>query len=204
MSLEHGLLGFLSYGPRTGYELSKMFFEPLRPSLSQIYRKLSLLAEEGLVECERVDQAKLPNKNVFTITDKGMEELKRWLREPPEFVVPRETLLTKLWYGSRVSKKDMVSDIKKYAKDLRAKVEKYKAMVKPAIESDLWGSADPLDRFYWTLVVDRTITQYEELLEWADRTARLISNFDECEDKKKTIVGRSAVKEASPDWGQTI
>ncbi len=185
MSLKHGLLGFLSYGPRTGYDLSKLFFEPLRPSLSQIYRKLNMMAEEGLVECERVDQEKLPNKNVFTITDKGIDELKRWLKEPPEFVVPRETLLTKLWYGSRVSRKDMVDDIKKYAKNLRIKVEKYKAMVKPAINSDLWGSADPLDRFYWTLVVDRTIAQHEELLEWADHAARLISSFDESDDKLK-------------------
>jgi DNA-binding PadR family transcriptional regulator len=179
MSLKHGLLGFLSYGPKTGYDLSKMFFEPLRPSLSQIYRKLNLMAEEGLVECERIDQAKLPNKNVFTITDKGMDELKRWLKEPPEFVVPRETLLTKLWYGSRVSRKDMVNDIKKYAKDLRVRVERYKAMVKPAIESDLWGSAAPLDRLYWTLVVERTIAQYEALLEWTESAIKTISGFNE-------------------------
>jgi DNA-binding PadR family transcriptional regulator len=185
MSLKHGLLGFLSYGPKTGYDLSKMFFEPLRPSLSQIYRKLNLLAEEGLVECERVDQEKLPNKNVFTITDKGMDELKKWLKEPPEFVVPRETLLTKLWYGSRVSKKDMVTDIKKYSKKLRVEVDKYKTMVKPAIKSDLWGSADPLDRFYWTLVVDRTIAQYEALLEWTDHAVKLISSFDESGDARK-------------------
>jgi len=179
MSLKHGLLGFLSYGPRTGYDLSKLFFEPLRPSLSQIYRKLNLLAEEGLVECERVDQAKLPNKNVFTITDKGMDELKKWLKEPPEFVVPRETLLTKLWYGSRVSKKDIVNDIKKYSKKLRGVVERYKSMAKPAIESELWGTAAPLDRLYWTLVVERTIAQYEALLEWTESAVKTISGFDE-------------------------
>jgi len=185
MSLKHGLLGFLSYGPKTGYDLSKMFFEPLRPSLSQIYRKLNLLAEEGLVECERVDQEKLPNKNVFTITEKGMDELKKWLKEPPEFVVPRETLLTKLWYGSRVSRKDIVNDIKKYSKILRVEVDKYKAMVKPAINSDLWGSADPLDKLYWTLVVDRTLAQYEALLEWTESAVKIISNFDESSDSKK-------------------
>jgi len=185
MSLKHGLLGFLSYGPKTGYDLSKMFFEPLRPSLSQIYRKLNVLSEDGFIECERVDQAKLPYKNVFSITDKGRAELTRWLKEPPEFVVPRETLLVKIWYGSRAPKKDMVNNIKKYNKKLKNVVEKYKSMAKPAIESDLWGSATPLDKLYWTLVVDRTLAQYEALLEWTESAAKIISTFDESTDSKK-------------------
>jgi PadR family transcriptional regulator AphA len=185
MSLKHGLLGFLSYGPKTGYDLSKMFFEPLRPSLSQIYRKLNLLTEEGLAECERVDQEKLPYKNVFTITNKGKAELVNWLKQPPEFVVPRETLLLKLWFGSRATKKDMVNDIKKYAKKLKSEVESYKATAKPAIETGLWGSAGPLDKLYWTLVVDRTIAQYEALLEWTEAAVKLISSFDESNEIEK-------------------
>jgi len=189
MSLKYGLLGFLSYGPKTGYDLSKMFFEPLRPSFSQIYRKLTAMTEEGLVECERVDQEKLPNKNVFTITDKGMAELKNWLKEPPEFVVPRETLLLKLWFGSRASKKEIINDIKKYSKKLRGDLESYKSTARPAIETGLWGAAGPLDKLYWTLVVDRTIAQYEALLEWTERTVKLISSFDESneiEERRKT------------------
>jgi DNA-binding PadR family transcriptional regulator len=185
MSLKYGLLGFLSYGPKTGYDLSKMFFEPLRPSLSQIYRKLTALTEEGLIECERVDQEKLPYKNVFTITDKGKSELKKWLKEPPEFVVPRETLLLKLWFGSRVPKKDMVNDIKSYSKKLKSDVERYKSTARPAIEIGLWGSAGPLDKLYWTLVVDRTITQYEALLEWTEAAVKLISSFDESNETEK-------------------
>ncbi len=185
MSLKYGLLGFLSYGPKTGYDLSKMFFEPLRPSQSQIYRKLNMLTEEGLIECERVDQEKLPYKNVFTITDKGKTELTRWLKEPPEFVVPRETLLLKLWYGSRAPKKDMINNIKKYSKKLKGEIEKYKSMAKPAIESDLWGLAAPLDKLYWTLVVDRVLAQYEALLEWTESTIQVITDFDESTDSKK-------------------
>jgi len=185
MSLKYGLLGFLSYGPKTGYDLSKMFFEPLRPSQSQIYRKLNILTEEGLIECERVDQEKLPYKNVFSITDKGKVELTRWLKEPPEFVVPRETLLLKLWYGSRAPKKDMINNIKKYSKKLKGEIENYKSMAKPAIETGLWGSAGPLDKLYWTLVVDRTISQYEALLEWTETAVKLISNFDASNDIEK-------------------
>ena len=82
MSLKHGLLGFLSYSPKTGYELAKMFFDPIKPSISLIYRKLNEMAEESLVTFERVDQEKLPYRNVFHITPAGRAELERWLREP--------------------------------------------------------------------------------------------------------------------------
>jgi PadR family transcriptional regulator AphA len=185
MSLKYTLLGFLSYGPKTGYDLLKMFFEPLRPSQSQIYRKLNILNEEGLIEFERVEQEKLPYKNVFSITDKGIAELKNWLRKPPEFVVPRETLLLKLWFGSLVTKKDMVNDIKKYAKKVKGEVENYKSTAKSAIETGLWGSAGPLDKLYWTLVIDRTNAQYEALLEWTETAVKLISSFDDSNDIEK-------------------
>jgi PadR family transcriptional regulator AphA len=185
MSLKYTLLGFLSYGPKTGYDLLKMFFEPLRPSQSQIYRKLNILNEEGLIEFERVEQEKLPYKNVFSITDKGVAELKNWLKKPPEFVVPRETLLLKLWFGGLVTKKDMINDIKKYANEVERAVESVKSVAKPAIEFGLWGSAGPLDKLYWTLVMDRTLAQYETLLEWTDAAIKLISSFDESDDIKK-------------------
>jgi DNA-binding PadR family transcriptional regulator len=185
MSLKYALLGFLSYGPKTGYDLLKMFFEPLRPSQSQIYRKLNILNEEGLIECERVEQEKLPYKNVFSITDKGIVELKIWLKEPPEFIVPRETLLSKLWFGGLVTKKDMINDIKKYAGKVKREVDGYKSVAKPAIESGLWGTAGPLDKLYWTLVVDRTIAQYDALLEWTETAVKIISSFDESNDIKK-------------------
>jgi PadR family transcriptional regulator, regulatory protein AphA len=185
MSLKYTLLGFLSYGPKTGYDLLKMFFEPLRPSQSQIYRKLNILNEEGLIECERVNQEKLPYKNVFSITDNGIAELKNWLKAPPEFIVPRETLLDKLWFGSLVTKKDMVNDVKKYANSVRREVESFKSTAGPSIESGYEGLAGPLDKLYWTLVVDRTIAQYDALLEWTETAIKLISSFDDSNDIKK-------------------
>ena len=53
MALKHVLLANLAYRPMTGYALHKIFFEPVRPELSQIYRALSELVSQGLVEFGR-------------------------------------------------------------------------------------------------------------------------------------------------------
>jgi PadR family transcriptional regulator, regulatory protein AphA len=177
--LKYGLLGFLSYEPKTGYELSKMFFESLKPSLSQIYRKLNVMAEEGLVECERIEQEKAPYKNIFSITEKGTEELKRWLKETPEFVGERDPLLLRVWFGSRVDKKHIIKDIKLYAKQVKNELEYYEQTARPLIEIGLRGAAEPLDRLYWTLILDRAIAQYGALVEWAETAAKKISEFDD-------------------------
>jgi len=177
MSLKHGLLGFLSYEPRTGYELGKMFFEPIQPSLSLIYRKLSKMADEGLVTFERVDQEKLPYRNVFQITRAGRNELKRWLREPVVLVPDRNPLLTQLWFGSRTDKEDIIADIEAYVDQAREQLEYYRTEASVAVERGLSESATSLDRLYWSLVVDSIIQHYEFTLEWANAATKRISSF---------------------------
>jgi PadR family transcriptional regulator AphA len=52
MSLDHAILGFLSYSPFTGYDLKKFFDQSVRhfwlADQSQIYRTLSRLNEESM------------------------------------------------------------------------------------------------------------------------------------------------------------
>ncbi|MBL7208477.1 MAG: PadR family transcriptional regulator [Dehalococcoidia bacterium] len=196
MSLKHGLLGFLSYAPRTGYELGKMFFDPIQPSLSLIYRKLSEMADEGLVTFERVNQEKLPYRNVFHVTQAGRNELKRWLREPVILVPDRNPLLIQLWFGSRVHKEDIIADIEAYADQLREQLEYYKTEASAAVERGLKESATALDRAYWSLVVDSIIQHYESALEWANAAKKRISSFESTDvdagaTKKKPTSQRS-------------
>src|SRR3989442_212646 len=54
MSLKHALLGFINYGPMTGYELKKFFNTSVahfwNAELSQIYPALKAMESDGLVE----------------------------------------------------------------------------------------------------------------------------------------------------------
>lgn len=182
MTLKHGLLGFLSYGPRTGYDLGKMFFDPIKPSLSAIYRKLNEMADEGLVDFERIDQEKLPDKNVFRITPAGRAELERWLRQPLTLVPPRPSILMQLWFSSRVNKEGIIANIRAYAEQINEILGYFKTEAKVLIEKGLEESASPLDRLYWDLVVDHVIKECEFHLEWANNVVQRISGFDSVKD----------------------
>ena len=84
MSLNHAILGFLRYGPQTGYDLKKVFDVSVRhfwpAQQSQIYQSLGKLTEDGLIECEVVPQTDRPNRKLFHITQEGQAELLRWLQ----------------------------------------------------------------------------------------------------------------------------
>ena len=82
--LKHGILGLINSADRTGYEIMTVFRDSLShfwaAQTSQIYRELRTLEEQGWIEQTRVAQSGRPDKNVFSITPAGREELLRWLR----------------------------------------------------------------------------------------------------------------------------
>ncbi|WP_067169684.1 PadR family transcriptional regulator [Microtetraspora niveoalba] len=77
------LLKLLEESPRHGYEVIRLlqdrFLGVYSPSPGTIYPRLARLEEEGLVTHEVVD-----GKKVFTLTDKGREELNNRLDELAE------------------------------------------------------------------------------------------------------------------------
>lgn len=86
MSLKHGLLGYLdSNGPMTGYDLNKIFmsmFGYIWPAQrSQIYHELKSMEKLGWVSSNIIFQTGKPNKKEYTITEEGIDELKKWLLE---------------------------------------------------------------------------------------------------------------------------
>ena len=82
--LKHGILGLLNYGEKTGYEIMTVFRDSLNhfwtAQTSQIYRELQTMEQAGWISERHVEQTGKPDKNVFSITPAGREELVRWLR----------------------------------------------------------------------------------------------------------------------------
>jgi len=82
MSLRYALLGALADSPRTGYALLKPFEQSLAyawpASHSQIYPELARLLEAGLIEQAGTGAR---GSKTYAITDAGLEDVRRWLRE---------------------------------------------------------------------------------------------------------------------------
>lgn len=81
--LKHGVLGLLSYGDMTGYEIMEVFRDSLaffwNANTSQIYRELQNLEGRGLATSHIEEQEGRPNRRVYSITAAGRNELSHWL-----------------------------------------------------------------------------------------------------------------------------
>lgn len=103
----------------TGYELYKQWPKFNRPSSAFIYRALSGLLKENFVELTRVDQEKRPDRNVFNITESGLAELDKWLGSSHRFSLPRSTMLVQIWFGARVGKNTMLTNLASYRDEIK-------------------------------------------------------------------------------------
>jgi DNA-binding PadR family transcriptional regulator len=89
-TLGYAILGLLSREELSGYDLTRRmagrvgYFWSARHS--QIYPELAKLEENGYVTHSVVEQTERPDKKVYGITARGLEELEEWVTRPP---VPR-------------------------------------------------------------------------------------------------------------------
>ena len=100
MALREVILTVLARGEMTGYEITKdfeaVYVHFWRASHQQVYRELARLNKDGRVTVKEVAQESRPDKKVYAITKRGLEELRRWIVEPTDTPRPQYDLLVKL------------------------------------------------------------------------------------------------------------
>ncbi|MDH3255198.1 MAG: PadR family transcriptional regulator [Acidobacteriota bacterium] len=121
MSLKPILLGFLE-NPSSGYDLKKIFDETVRffwsAELSQIYPTLHQLRSEGLVVSTRERSEKGPDREVYSRTPAGTEELQRWLAAGPVNHTERFAFLAQLFFLGQAEDLDLT---RSFLQQLRAR-----------------------------------------------------------------------------------
>jgi DNA-binding PadR family transcriptional regulator len=84
--LEGALLGLLNDEPRSGYALRKLFATTPMGNFSDspgsIYPALARLAAQGLIAGNVENARSLRPRQVYHVTDQGLDSLKFWLGEP--------------------------------------------------------------------------------------------------------------------------
>src|SRR5215210_5096175 len=98
-TLGHALLGVLAEGPRTGYGLVRHLAQSIAyawpASHSQVYPELARLREAGLI---REGAAAPRGGRVYEVTDAGLEEARRWLRETEPSRTVRDEAALRLFF----------------------------------------------------------------------------------------------------------
>lgn len=106
MSLRHAILGFLSICPQSGYELRKHMEESTGhfwpADQAQIYRTLTQLVNDGLVEVQDIAQSGKPDRREHRVNERGLQELDTWLASPISYVPAREAFLLRLFFVGRL------------------------------------------------------------------------------------------------------
>lgn len=114
MTLEKGILGYLSLKPMSGYDIKKVFnmsaayFWPA--DQAQIYRTLKNLEDDGLIEVCGFEQEAGPSKKLYKITKKGRECLHEWLtsQKQSDFVI-RRPFLMQLFFSGELSREKQLA-----------------------------------------------------------------------------------------------
>lgn len=102
MSVRNAILGLLAQQPRHGYDLHDAFEVmvggeqnwDLKPA--QVYTTLYRLEKSGCVVQQSVEQESGPEKVIYSITEKGLEEYNAWLEEPVQTRHERDEFFLKL------------------------------------------------------------------------------------------------------------
>lgn len=167
MSIKFAILGLLSWKPSTGYELKKIFETSTTMYWSgnnnQIYKSLVQLLEEGSVTNETLHQESAPSKKIYSITEKGMTELKTWASsdvETPEFKKP---FLIQLAWADLLSDEDLDALLTKYEKEINIQLLYQQEKIKRGIPSP---ARSVREIFLWNKISENLLSSYRTELEW--------------------------------------
>ena len=182
MSLKHALLGFINYGPMTGYELKKFFDTSVahfwNAELSQIYPALKAMESEGLVEMKVEVQDDRPNRKVYSITDSGRSELLEWLAKPADREQPREPILIKVFFGSSLSKRELIAVLRDCADETRAMLS-YLEYAHQFVDKFVESLGLRQEGLFWQLTIGCGLKVHRAELEWAEEAIERIEAADD-------------------------
>jgi DNA-binding PadR family transcriptional regulator len=177
MSLEHAILGFLNYGPSSGYDLKKIFdisvqhFWPA--DQSQIYRTLAHLEDKGWAEPEVIEQEDRPDRKVYRITETGQRELRHWLTTPPPQKPMRSAPVIQGFFAAQLSDEEILGMFERWAGHTRALLARYDQVPQECKEYDeMVGS--PRDTFFWMLTLELGVKVAQAHLEWFESVMQRI------------------------------
>lgn len=171
MSLEHAILGFLNYGPSSGYDLKKMFDVSVQhfwpADQSQIYRTLSRLEDKGWVDKHVIEQDDRPDRKEYQITEAGQAELRQWLTTPLRAKEMRHAGLIQVFFAGQLSDQEILEMLERIAGKLRLLLAGYAQVPQQSAEVCEWVGS-PREEFFWMLTLDWGIHSARAQLEWLE------------------------------------
>ena len=169
---EYAVLGLLSGGEQSGYDLKKRADSSVgyfwTPAKSRIYAILPRLVEAGFVRRREVRQQGRPDKQLYRLTPEGRRVLVDWLThgrlEPdPE----RHLLLLKLFFGELAGPEALLQQVRERRHEVerfRAELEQIDARSRAAGRDDLYARLTRMYGLAWAGAIIAWATAAEKEL----------------------------------------
>ncbi len=168
MNLRAVLLGFLTRGDLTGYELKGAMDESVGfffgASYGSIYPALRSLEEEGFVRSTLVVQTERPNKKVYSITPEGEEYFREALKVRPSEDTFRSEFMMQLFFGRHQEPERLLALIEEHRASLQDSLERLR-------ETEKRIRGVPQARF-GLMCLRYGLVYYENTLAWLDDVER--------------------------------
>ena len=164
--LGHALLGLLSAGEMTGYELTRTFDVSLAnvwsASHSQIYPELAKLEGAGLI---RHTESGPRGSKRYAATDAGRDAVRRWLTDPPEAAALRSEASLRVFFLWMLPPDAAAAYLRRQAESHRQKLASYETLA-----SKIGDCTDAPTR--WSRIsLELGIRHERAMAEWADWAA---------------------------------
>jgi PadR family transcriptional regulator AphA len=165
------VLGMLTLGKRTGYEIKSLVDVSTRffwaASYGQIYPELARLEEQGLVRGER-DPSDARRRKVYELTPAGQDALRGWLNssEPPLREMRHEGAL-KLFFSDVLEPDEQLAQVRRIREDHERLADELRA-IEPGARA---GAEESGNRFPY-LTLQWGIALQEFTIDWCSRLER--------------------------------
>ncbi|MDF2822545.1 MAG: putative transcriptional regulator [Clostridiales bacterium] len=186
MSIKLAILGLLSWKSSTGYELKKIIedssFMYWSGNNNQIYKALMIIENEELVTSEVVHQDNSPSKKIYTITEEGLKELRKWLVSSPEAPEIKKTFLVQLAWSDMLSNQELSELLSRYENEIRLQLMMQNEKYRRALHTP---NRSPRESTIWEMISQNIISTYNNELNWVHETRQKLFENEVVEVKDK-------------------
>jgi PadR family transcriptional regulator, regulatory protein AphA len=182
-STVESLLGVLSLGPMSGYEIRQFMKRSTAnfwsESYGQIYPALKAMLAYGLIATVKGNGEGGPGKKVYRITGVGEQRLREWLSVPVQPQKNRNELLLKVFFGSKAEKGAIAAQVRLWREHYLADVERYEELRRCIPERQKGHEGLP----FFLATLRYGIAEAKAVIGWCDET------LAELERKKAVVRG---------------
>lgn len=187
MDIEYAILGMLSWQPMSGYDLKKRISESdlfyWSGNNNQIYYSLMELRNRGLVTQEVQAQENLPAKKMYSITEAGREQLRKWAAAAPELPERRQNFLIQLAWAESLPTPVLLGLLDVYEQEVVIQLRMRQARP-PA--PDTAPRRSERESYLWDRINQKLLAEYEEEIKWVRQVrAEIAARFSQPPSEKQ-------------------